>query len=231
MGTLTNTEMQDEIRSSLGNRTDLDARLERFLNLAQMRIARKHKWEELKNLLTTATGFTSTPADDKFLVIPTGTRTIYSIVLIDGENSRKLIGYTEKEFEKTIPYPERYDTDRPSIFTRWGSSVEFWRVPDAVYVLEIRRSVWPTVFSTGSQTSDLDRKDDMIIMLALAWANASLSKRETATYYWRIYSNMINDAIGEERENPDIDITNQAVNRDFLNTGEYWKNPFVIAVR
>src|SRR3990167_8565002 len=60
MGTLTFTELQDEVRSALGGRTDLNARLPRALNIAQQRLARIHDFDEMETLTTTTFGFAGT---------------------------------------------------------------------------------------------------------------------------------------------------------------------------
>jgi len=82
MGTLTFTELQDEVRSALGGRTDLNARLPRALNIAQQRLARIHDFDEMETLTTTTFGFAGTTAD-RFLALPSK-REVFSIILLDG---------------------------------------------------------------------------------------------------------------------------------------------------
>ena len=206
MGTLTNTELQDEIRYNLGNRTDLDTRLQRFLNLAQIRVARLHDFDELKALMTNTTNYVD-DSTDKFLVVPTRLRKVFSLRLIDGSNSRKLDMVTPRMWDRVIPKPDYYSRGRPSKFVRWGDNLEFWRVPDAEYDLELRCTLWPTPFSTGSQTSDLDQKDDALIALGTSLAFTSLRRMDKANEHWAIFRSIMKESTGEDVIDPDLEIT------------------------
>ena len=232
MGTLTLDDMKDEMRSSLGGRTDINARLTRILNLAQMRIARKHRWEELENLYTNTTAFTSTPADDKYLAMPSNLRDVYSIRLLDGANSRKLVRVPNRSWDKRIPSPEYFATGRPSLYTLRRNIMEFWKVPDAAYSLEAFGISWPTVFvdATPTAVSDLDQKDDMLITLAMSWTFMTLRNREEAARWWAIYANMMNDAVDEEVEKPDLDFPVGLKLDTGQIGGEYYRDPFVKSV-
>lgn len=225
MGTLTRSQLESEIHAFFADRTDIDsARLITWLNLAQTRIARLRPWQELEDLDTSV----STAASTKFVTLPTNTRTIYDVRLIDGANSRRISIRTHVEFDKAVPYPERYATGRPELATRWAEKLEFWRVPDAIYPLEIRRLKWPTTFTSGSDVaSDLDQKDDALIMLAVTWGYTSFRQLEDAGRCWAIYRAMINEAAGEEVERPELDIAPGHVNDPTGLTGDYYLNPFV----
>ena len=150
MGTLTLDNIKTEMRASLGGRTDLDSRLTTVINLAQMRIARKHRWEELEALYTNTTAFTSTPASDKFLALPANVRDIYSVRLIDGSNSRKLTRVPNRTWDKRLPEPEYYATGRPTLYTLRRNIMELWKVPDAAYSLEAFGIFWPATFSDAT---------------------------------------------------------------------------------
>ena len=232
MGTLTLDEIKTEMRSSMGGRTDLNSRLTVVINLAQMRIARKHRWEELEALFTNTTGFTSTPASDKYLTLPSNVRDIYSVRLIDSSNSRKLIRVPNRSWDRKIPEPEYYSTGRPTLYTLRRNIMEFWKVPDAAYNLEAFGVTWPTAFTDASPTlkSDLDQKDDMIITLAMSWIFMTLRNKDEATKWWGIYANMMKDAVGEEIEKPDLDFpVGGKIGAGALGS-EYYKDPFMRSV-
>jgi len=225
MGTLTKSELISEISAFFGDRSDIiDSRIIRWLNLAQMRIGRLRDWQELEVLSNAASG---TTADDKFVVAPTNIRKIYSLRLIDGTHSRKLIRKPLRHFDTTIPYPERYATGRPEFYIYWGGRFELYKIPDAAYDLKLRYIKWPTDFATSTDVvSDLSQKDDAIIMLTVSWGMLSLRNNQDANYYWSIYRSMINEAAGEEVEGPDVDRTPDT-NRPTTGAGEYYKNPFI----
>lgn len=232
MGTLTLTELENEIRASMGGRTDFDSRLPQALNIAQNRIARIRNWEELESLYTGATAFTSTPADDKFLALPVGIRKIFSVRLIDGLNSRKLTRVPHKTWDRKIPAAQEYSTGRPSLYTQYRSIMEFWRVPDAAYVLHCRTIDWPTAFAAASPdaTSDLDEKDDMLIALALSWMFMTIKNEAMARKWWGVYSGMLNDAVGEDAEKPDLDYLPDVGAAGAVGAVPYYQDPFVNSI-
>ena len=229
MGTLLRSELEEEVGAFFANRTDVSqTRYLRWLNLAQTRIARLNNWEELENITTDTLSYTGNADNDKFYTLPTNTKEIMNVRLIDGDNSRKLNGYIYREFDKAIPYPQRYSTGRPSIYTRWQGRLEFWKIPDSAYSIELRTILWPTAFTSSSDVvSDLDEKDDAIIMLAVSWGHLSLRNNDDASKYWRVYSRMINEIIGEDRERPDIDLVGFREGGDDLRSGTPWADPFV----
>lgn len=229
MGTLTLDGMKSEIRAALGNRTDLDTRLTRIINLAQMRIARIRRWEELESIYTNTTPYTGVPADDKFLSFPGNMRDIYSVVLKYGAESRKLTRFPNRVWDRQIPMPEYWATGKPSAYTLHRNVMEFWRIPDANYPLVARGVEWPVAFSDTlpDATSQLDQKDDMLIALSTSWCFMTLKDTETSRKWWSIYANMLNAAIGEEAEKPDLDqLPNPGVSGQGF-SGDYWRNPWV----
>lgn len=229
MGTLLKSDIIDEATQFLGNRTDItDSRYVRWLNLAQMRIARLKVWEELQALDTSLV----TVISDKFITEPANIRKIYSFRLIDAEHSRILTGKPPKSFDQAIPLPSRFSEGRPTVYTRWAGKIELYKVPDAVYSLEMRYSKWPTAFLIGSDVvSELEEKDDALIMLMVSWGFLSLRNIEDATKYWRIYRDIINDAAMEDVERPDIDIKPEGLSSGSLaNSNDPWADPFVNSV-
>ena len=229
MGTLTRSELVTEVHSFFANRTDVDSdRIITWLNLAQTRIARLKVWEELKELDTSL----QTSASNKFLAEPSGIRTIFSLRLIDGAHSRKLIGKPADTFDSFIPNPARYAEGRPSIYTRWNGNFEFWKIPDDTYDLELRYSKWATAFNSSDDVvSDLNEKDDALIMLTVSWGHHSLRNNKDAGKYWGIYKDMINDAAKEDVENPDLPVMPEGVKPNIKLGGDYWNNPFISNVR
>lgn len=224
MGTLLRSELVTELSTFFADRADLTtARFVQWLNLAQTRIARLKDWEELQVLDTSSL---STVADNKFVTAPTDIRKIYSLRLIDGSNSRKLVRKQQRLFDQKIPYPERYASRRPVFYIYWSGKFEFYPVPDAAYTLHLRYIKWPTALTTGSDVaSDLDQKDDALINLAASWGFASLRNAKDANHFWNIYKNIINEAAGEDVEGPDIDRVPDT--NDGTPHGQYYLNPWV----
>lgn len=226
---MTQTEMETELVGSLGNRSDLNARLFHFLNLAQVRICRKHDWREMSVITAGNLPFTATKSDDRFLAIPTNMRSLYSFLLVDPDtrsDSFKLDFIQMNVWDNFIPATEAFDRGKTSSYTIWSEKFEFWRIPDKAYLYEIRHTNWPTEFTNGGGlVSDLDRKDDMIIALAASWAFLTLREMTNANFWWTVYKNMINDHIGMEVERPALDIK-PAFEHFGAGTVDYWTDPF-----
>jgi len=228
MGTLTLTQLKTEVRSGLGGRTDLDTRLAIILNIAQMRINRKYRWEELERI-TSGTLTYNNDDNDRYVALPTSTRDIHSFVVLSGANSRKLDGRTTRQWDAFVAKPEYFSRHLPSDYVRYKDRLEIFRMPDQAYSYRIRHDVWASAFSDASPsvTSDLDHKDDLLIALALSYSFSSLGDSTRASRWWVIYSNGLNDAVGEEVEKPDIAPAPQANLRDWGSSSEPWKDPFI----
>ena len=224
MGTLTFTELQDEVRSGLGGRTDLDARLPRAINLAQQRLARIHDFDEMEVISTTAINNTSNDSD-KYITLP-NKREIYSIVLLDGANSRKLIQRTPRFWDVRLPKPEYWSRQRPTDYIIWGNTIEIWPLPMATYTLRMRWSQWPVNLAGASDLSQFLQKDELLIELALVYLFNSLGKEDSADKHKSILKDLLAEAINNDDTKPDISITPDT-SRSAGMSSEPWRDPFV----
>lgn len=228
MGTLTLAEIKGEIRAALGNRTDEDSRLTTAINLSQMRIARKHRWEELEALYNRNFEITSSVYNDKFVAFPSNLRDIYSVIVLDGYESRKLIRVPYRRWDRVIPSPEQFSRGTPSHYTLFRNTMELWKVPDEALETIIRAVEWPTSFgSDETALSDLDQKDDMIITLTVSWFLMTQGREDDANKWWGIYKNLMNDAGAEEDERPDLDLLpGPGAGSNSAMLAPYYQDPF-----
>lgn len=227
MGTLTFTQLQDEVRASLGNRTDLDTRLPRIVNLAQQRLARMHDFDEMEVISTTTVANTGSD-NDRFLTLPT-VRDVYSIVLLDGANSRRINGRTVQFMDSLLPKPEYWSRDRPTDYVVWGNTLEFFPMPNATYTLRMRWTQWPSDLVAGTDISQFNQKDEILVELSLVYAYRSLGKEEEAAKHERTLTQLFTESSRMDAAKPDIQITPGTATPG-LGTGmgnEYWNNPFV----
>ena len=81
---------------------------------------------------------------------------------------------------------------------------------------------WPTDLSSGTDKSDLDEKDDLIILLTMIWLSTSQDRPDRANYFWAVFKTVYEEALGEDLNRPDED----AGPRRGLTPGDYWLNPF-----
>lgn len=228
MGTLTLTELKDEVTAGLGNRTDVASRLTRLLNLAQQRLARTRDFAELRTSDTVSISNTSSESDG-VLSIP-NLRAIYSLRLKSGLESWKLNGWTQRRFDRWMPNKVAVTRGKPVAYMRWGNSVEIIPLPDTTYTIARRFSSWPTAFSdaTPSAVSDFDRKDDVLIELAIAQFYWSLGKEDEAAKHERRAAAILGEALSEDLSEPDTDIVPHTLDQDTRDVEgvPYWQDPF-----
>lgn len=227
MGTLTADELKEEVSSHLGNRTDVtDARLFRYLNLAQMRIARDSKYREMQYIESLSISNTGSN-DDKFIALPSDVRSVRSLVVEDETNSQKLIYLSPGLWDKKLPYPEQYTRNRPTHFTIYREIIELSPMPDEDYTLRLRGTKWPVALTSGGSASELDEKDDLLIILAASMLLDTLGKKDEADRKYAIYRNSREAAVREDDDQP-AEILIPEPLHDLVNESveEYWKDPF-----
>ena len=224
MGTLTLTQLQDEVRSYHGNRTDLDARIIRFLNFAQIRLARAYHFPELHKFVT-ATGSFVSDATDRFLTLPGNINAVKDVVLEDTDTSRKLEYKSPREFDKMFTGYISRGRRKPIIYTKWRECLELMPLPDEAYDYEVRYIIWPTDLVSGTDTSDLDRKVELLILLAASQMHHTLGNTTKGAQLFGMFAAMLKDVIKQEDLEPDQDI--KADVNDTIISTDYWRNPFV----
>lgn len=225
MGTLTLAQFQTEIWANLGNRKDVDAgRIQTILNLAQTRIARIHRWDELFHVEFAAPDYANSPTTDSRLKLPERTRDIHSLRVIDGTSSRKLIRTWPRRADEVHPNPGAYSTRKPHHYVRYADYAELIPVPDKSYTYRMRFDKWPTPLTLAAQQSDFEEKDDALIALATNWIFQSLGSYDKAGRWWTTYRDIINDSAQEQIVKPDMERVSESIEGAPL--GTYYLDPF-----
>ena len=198
------------------------------VNDAQRVIARVRDFDELIAYdRTSAATVASTSIyhieDDLSLTRP---KDIYSIKLMDSENSRKLIFVPSRRVDKIIPYPATLGEGRSKWYTRRGMNIELFRTPDDAYSLYIQHSQWPLKLSADGDNTSYSDVDDVIITLGHEMAEASL---EGAVVDWDSRAEkLLAGAIREEITRPDREFIARPFDPKQQVYGEYWKQPFTL---
>ena len=207
-GDLTRLQMTTEVTNVVGKSLSasavsgatLQTRVQTYyINWAQRRLARAFDFHELNAVQESA----ATVADVKRYPMVTGTnnlgltrpKDIHSIKVIDSANSRTLRRYSPRWFQKKFPRPENFTTGRPDIYTRWINSLDFMRIPDAVYTLHIWYPQWPTVLTADSQLSDFEQKDELLVTLTVMETYLALEEYQDAAVWAAKAKGMLIDAI------------------------------------
>lgn len=228
MGTLTFTELQDEVRAGLGGRTELDTRLGRFLNLAQQRLARLHDFDEMETKSTVALTFTGASTDGD-ITLPT-LRELYSIIVEDDSHSRKLVQKSPRWWDKMIPLPSYNSRDIPQLYTIWNNTVSAWPLPEKTYTsVKLRWTKWPTDLSVGATPSEFNQKDELLIELAVSYAYRSLGNPEEAAKHEAVAKRLFSESDQIDRDKPDLEQVGDAREGPQGPT-DYHRDPFVRSI-
>ena len=181
MGTLTLGDIRSQVKLALGNREDLDEHINSLINTCQMRLARFFDFEEMISLDDLTVAYTGVKLTDASISLPTYTRDVHSISVIDGTEY-----YNVEPIDRRTWKGKFYNaivsgtTSRPTQYCIFASTIEIYPAPDQAYAAKLRRSKWPTDLSTDESKSELNQKDDLLIALTICWTLYHLNNTERA---------------------------------------------------
>ena len=224
-------EFVTEICAILGiPEADIQTRVRAWLNLALIRIGRRHFWQDLKHTSAISDMFA---ASKKSYHIETdwgltNLRHIHAIILIDGAQSRKLIYQPERKVDVELPYPEAFSTYKSIYYTRWNKYIEVSPIPGAAYDGKMRWSKWITQFTADANTCDVTNIDDIIIAATSAWGYLCIEDEDSALKWAKIAEAAYLDAMELERMAPDYEPipVGHIAGGEGRNI-EYWLSPWV----
>lgn len=153
---------------------------------------------------------------------------IYSIRLMDGTESRKLIWLPPRDLDQVLPYAETLSENKPTHYTTGigSGNFELIPIPGDAYDLYIRYSQWPATLSLDADVTPYTNLDTVTVFLAKDIANAYLSGsyfdfNERAAGY-------LSGEMKHELTEPDhMRIAQPFRSEQAPVTGEYWKYPFI----
>ena len=180
MGTLTLGDIRSQIKLALGNREDLDEHINSLINTCQMRLARFFDFEEMISTGDLAVAYSADSLADASISLPTYTRDVHSISIIDG-TSYYSVQAVDRRTWKTKYYNAIVSstTSRPTQYCVFANIIEIFPAPDQAYTAKLRRSTWPIDLTTDESKSELSQKDDLLIALTICWTLFHLNNRES----------------------------------------------------
>lgn len=219
-------DMKVELRANIKRTVDgvANTRLDTWLNWAQGYLADLHTYEEMHSNDTSK----STADGSVSVTWPTRMKDLYSMTVQDGARSRKLIYVHARDFDREIPRPATYSEGLPSWYVDYGSTFELFQIPDAIYSLVIRCSVYPADFADDDAESTLLRKDALICAIATVFGFWTLRELEDATYWGQtivppLYeASLTSDHSGEDW----VPIARGFRAQAPILQGNWWQNPF-----
>ena len=192
MGTLTLGDIRSQVKLALGNREDLDEHINSLINTCQMRLARFFDFEEMISSDDLTVAYTGVKLTDASISLPTYTRDVHGISIIDGDNYY-IVAPIDRRTWKTRYFNAIVSgtTSRPTQYCIFSGTIEIYPAPDQAYSAKLRRSKWPVDLSTDESKSELNQKDDLLIALTICWTLYHLNNTERANAYWAVFRSMV----------------------------------------
>jgi hypothetical protein len=182
------------------------------------------------DITDTGTGTHTVTAYRERLAKPSECRYIYSIRLLDGAESRKLIPMPPRRLDLFEPFGIQTAPARTTHYVEWKDWIQLYPIPDATYVIKIRYYKWQTAFAEGASTAEIDYIDDIIIKAAAIHVWTILGEPEQAAIMERAVETDLIKCGKLEKLKPDLVIK--------PNMGSYarsdedtWNDPFVTSQR
>ncbi len=195
---MTRSEFNAELALIFG-RTDLESRINRWINLAQIQVVQVHEFQNLNDLYEG-----STTEDELYYSFPSQMKDIHTFRIIDGTNSRKLTRLRPDQMDSKIPAPAELSTGVPSFYLRYGNQFELWRIPDATYTMRLRASFWLTPLTGDTQSPDLDYIDLCILDKAAEIGWRSLQQTDEANGWKETFITDLGIATREDKTITDM---------------------------
>ncbi len=152
------------------NRGDIaDDQIITYMDFAIQTALEEREWQQLKELSTVAT-----TADQETVTngITDATRALYRVTLNKSSPvSRKRLVYLPPDEYLALYGGTTGDTGEPGHYTIMGRTLYLGQTPDAVYSLRIHRSLFPSLYVDGSNSTTVPilRLERYIIHYATAW--------------------------------------------------------------
>ena len=191
--------MRAELKSQLGNRTDvLEARYDRWINEAVVQMA-----DELEFADTLQSVSISTVALQPFYTLATGINTILAVSLQDATD-KIYGGFPLREMDLKFYREQGVDTGKPAYWMIYNRILVLWPAPDAIYTL---------VLDTDNVSSEMVLDTDLVpfrsavsglVLLRARWnANDALGQPEAAALAQNSYITQLrmrSDRLAKQQE-------------------------------
>lgn len=212
---MTRQEIEGEILSGLGGRVSTDdtvlltvggsdySLVHKWINRSQRRIARKYNFDALKD---EDTSLTTTANDDTPISLPSNTKSIMGVRIIDGTSSFDLTYKPPSWFRRWHPNPGAHSSSKPRLFTVINGAFRFAPVPNAIYTLYVDRNKWPSNLLTDASEPDFgdDLVDDIIVEFGIAYGFQSFGEvyKKDGAYHFGQGDAMLYEAFGVDNYIP-----------------------------
>lgn len=242
MGLLTLANIRSEIQRNLGTRSDVDAtQTDRWIDIAQVRMARIKAWQELNIVHDFTIVNTGNIETDRINTIglPASTviRKVYSLRIwaTSAVTPRKLIQINAEKFDEIVPDVSYYSRDTPTHYILWQhGKIETFPVIKEDTQFRMRFGKMPTATASvsggGAGFLDFKYQDDAVINLATAIGFMALQRRDKAMEFFAFFRENLGEAMNLDEEEVD-NLQAAFVKGDRLISTRGYDDPFVRSIR
>jgi len=168
-----------EVTARLGNRTDVAARIGRWVNysLFELMLNPRYSFFELdQGPVTFSTIANAATYQISTMLVPAALPSFWFIMdLRDNTNSRRIRRVHYTEIDKVTQ-----TTGQPVRYFRYGMAVTFDPIPDAVYTIQMRYRTRPGDFASGSDLILGTEWEEPVVALATIRGFEALDMRNKA---------------------------------------------------
>lgn len=233
-GILTRAEIETEALDNIAkggaltmqSGTVLSSRMTNWVNRSQLWVSRRA--DLLQYIWSTAT-----VAGQQFYAFPSNLRQVFGMKLEDGLNSRKLTCMMPWEYDRKVPLPSSITQLRSWFYIPYKQSGQFelFPIPDAVYTLRLRGSLYPNDFTSATAVTQFTGCDDALIAYATSMGFRWLQESKDAAD-WERQGNEIVALVKENAADDTTFVDWEPASEGFSSTdteftGQYYSNPFI----
>ena len=200
MANKTFTEFQSDLTFNLGNRENISAYVDDWVNAAYIDFCTRDKFWEIrlpKNFLfhELQTNTSSDTSDGvAYVSVPSDCVSIYTIW--DSTSDKKLNAINMRQYIKKTGRSDANSEGEPSLWVRYGSNIYFYPTPDTTYSMTIYYRKIPTEL-TGSGVTIIGAEwDEAILKLATTQSMLRLRMYEDFAIWKTEWIEMMASKIG-----------------------------------
>lgn len=196
---MTRAELRAEVRLCIKRDSNgfADAYINTRLDWAQEDIGLVRDWTEMmREYSFPLTVSTSTYS------WPTRMKNVYTL-RINTEGGVKVLRVDPRSFDTSHPRPDISGTGDPSLYNDYGDRFQLHVIPGTADTAYIKCSIMPTPFTGDTMTSDLVRKDRLMIALATMFCYEALQEPELASAWRRLTEEAYTKAMEGDRKPKD----------------------------
>ena len=186
-------ELRGEVRLIIATDSSgfSDSRIDFYLNEGQQHVANVFTFPEMR------LEYTGVTVDGtKTYEYPARIKEVRTLRLDTTDFSSVILErLSERIFDNQEPRPENVQEAKPEFYIHHGTFFELHPIPDAEYTLNLRADVYPADLVADGQSSDLQRKDSILVAYAVTMIFAIQKEWKIAAYWATLTDKRILSAI------------------------------------